>query len=186
MELPKLPKELGYDVCGFDFSAIEKFFITHTHEDHLPARYRLNLACAPPLRAKLKAIYKRHAEIEEYTDYFVTADEANGSSTTTYGYFIKRDIGVIGLVPECINPLSFVREFGLKGLIIVIFKQPEAHLRLTKRPVRSENILDCWLADPSRTIAYAPNVIPKCVESIADVKKDPKKFWGNPFAEKFL
>lgn len=183
-DLPRLPKEFGYDVCG-QKASLEKYFITHQHLDHLPAKVGVKLVCAPPLldvlEKKLKEVLGFY-EVEEYRDFFETKHMFfNGvkfEPVKTYGYFVGSDIAVI---PESIDAERFLCEYAVKGLIVIFFKQPRDHLEGCR--IRSPLQLpeNCWFADPSSWKRYAPNVLPKVVFSLADIQNFGEHIVNNPF-----
>lgn len=182
MKLPKLPKEIGYDVCGYGHP--ERFFITHEHRDHLPARFDIRALCAPPLVQKLRRRYLGRVEPEEYTDTFKTSHklfDKRGKivEIETYGYFI----GEIAIIPEATNALELLKEYAPKYPIIVLFRQPREHpLYGAKRSPHADEV-NCYFADPTSWEPYAPNVVPKCTESIQDVRDNPDIFWRSPFSK---
>lgn len=177
-----LPQELGYDVCGLQ--PFNQTLLTHQHLDHLPAR-KVRILCAPIL---LKTIalkmggLLRVYEVEEYTDCFETEHWFfNGNrwvKIKTYGYFI----GNVAVIPESVDADSYVEEYSLKGLVVVCFKQPRSHLNNGNK-LRSPCHLpaNCYFADPSTWSRYAPNVLPKVVPSIADIKRFGQYWADNPF-----
>ena len=182
--LPPLPKEVGYDVCGF--AKPSRFIITHDHLDHLPAKTNVTLTCATPLMERLmkRRIYEDvGVEIEEYSgEYFETRHMVSAGRgfvmTPTYGYFLND----VAIIPESINAEELLNEFRLKRVVIVFFKQPRSHMNGVWHPRDLEQV---YFADPSSPQKYAPNVVPKCTPSLADIKDMPKVFANNPYAEKF-
>jgi len=173
--LARLPEDLGYDVCGIpsDFIRPKKFFVTHTHLDHLPARANLTLVCAPPLRVKLEKLYakeKTSVNLEEYPDFFPTEhiffNRGSGrlEKAKSYGYLIK-DLAVI---PESNEFERLITEYKPKSTVIILFKQPREHL--PTKLITARTVENCYFADPTSWSRYAPNVLPKIVLAIIDVR----------------
>jgi len=50
----------------------------------------------------------------------------------------------------------------------------------------ANDLHDGYFLDPTVWEIYADNVIPKCVPSILDVKRNPVAHRGNPYAERIL
>ena len=159
-----------FDVCGlgrFNRFTDRKVFITHLHEDHLPAAEfivgaRLKFYTGGDYVEVLREKYKPYGiPVEEYTDV-VKLDHTfiygRVRSTKTYGFFVKDSI----IIPECDNPEILIREYKPKMAFIFVFHQSHNHL------VGFNNGRnDIFLLDPRVWSPYKPNVIPKIVPSLS-------------------
>jgi len=196
LELPKLPEDLGYDVCGFPkpgwspmrgIGMPERFFVTHTDLDHLKAFGGGMLWCAEPLQKRLEHIYHNiQIEIETYPrDLCIPTchpREIERYKVPTFGYIYK-DLMVI---PECHDALKLLEEHAMKYAVIVFFKQPRAHAQEHINADRLRELCDhAYFADVSTMNVYRPWVIRKCVPSICDVRQDPVLWQNSPFSRRF-
>jgi len=184
-ELPSLPKHLGYDVCGEPRyrKSINRFLVTHAHLDHLPARNGITVMCGEKLVDPLARIYERneiYVEFQQYDDclrlkhsFFKLLPDGRMKvdSTDVYGYFLHDLLVVPGvLIPECDNYCELLEEYRLKGLVIILFKQPRDHPVADPR-INARDAPDCYFADPSTWKKYRFNVLPKVVPAILDLKE---------------
>jgi len=180
--LPPLP-EVGFDGCGDPKlkDVINVFLVTHTHTDHLPVARGILLLCAGSLIDPIEAIYRRygiHVEIQEYDDCLplehsflknLPSGQKKVDTVPVFGYFYH-DVLVI---PECDNYYRLLKDYRVQGLIIVFFKQPRNHPTVGPR-INAWDVSDCYFADPSSWRRYAPNVLPKIVPSICDLRNEDR------------
>jgi hypothetical protein len=196
MKLPKLPRNLGYDVCGFPMPGWnpmrgvgipERFFVTHYDLDHLKAFGGGTLLCAEWLQKPLERIYRGiPIEIETYPrDLCIDTwhpRETERQRVRTSGYIY----GDLLVIPESIHALKFLKDYDPKFAVIVFFKQPRSHAQPYVSPDRLRELCDhAYYADVSTMESYRPWVIPQCAPSIQDVKDAPDRWIFSPFSEFF-
>lgn len=194
--LPKLPMDVGCDVCGFGKPA--KFLLTHPiHPDHCPAITGVQLVCAPPLIEQIEKFapyYYReefNVEVVEFKgEYFETHHYPYDPRLQRYvkvkacGYILK-DVKCF-FIPESFEANRLLAEARAKGLTPLYTWQPRDHLN-DGPTLHAKDIYDGYFVDPRPDDKrdHASNVIPKCVPSILDIKTDPDRWPGNKFAEYF-
>ena len=118
----ELPKEIGYDVCGFPnagwnpirgIGIPNKLFVTHKDIDHLTAFGGVTLLCAEQLVDDLKRVYSR-VPIELQFQTWPRGEcietwhgrETERHRVKTYGYHCRDTM----VIPECHNALEWLRE----------------------------------------------------------------------------
>lgn len=196
----QLPNEIGYDVCGIREKGTsiatcegrpKTYYITHHHQDHLPAFGNLTLRCPKPLIGKLMrdnyfGVTQIYEPCESVETHQLIEDPVTGKvyATPTYLLFVKEINGVV--VPECVDPLDLVKEYGSKNAVVA-FHQPSRHLK-TQRITIDDLLKYCnnaFLADPTTWHSGHSRILPKCIASINDVLRRPGFFALSPYSKRF-
>lgn len=191
---PSFPENIAFGVCGLGNP--ETFFVSQIHLDELPAVTGATIYAAPPLMQELREkrpFYMR----EEFGNKFVEFDGEwvktqhaafyelpNGGLKLKYASSYCYIVGAYAYIDESVEGEQLLRKFREKGLAPLYHWQSRNHFN-GGYAVTHRDLPDGYLLDNRRWERYAPNVIPKCVPSLQDVKRNPGKWPGNKFARYF-
>lgn len=192
---PSFPENVAFGVCGLGNP--ENFYISQTHLDELPAVTGAVIHAAPPLLQELQETRSFYLK-EEFGNKFVefkgecirTQHAAfyplpNGGLKLKHANSYCYVVGVYGYIDESMEGPQLLQKFREKGLVPLYHWQSRTHFN-SGRAITHRDLPDGYLLDNRTWQSYAPNVIPKCVPSLQDVKENPKKWRNNVFSRFFV
>ncbi len=203
--LPPYPEGLVIGVCGLGSPRI--ILINHIHDDELAAVAGAVFCGAPPV---LEVLQERHPFyfreefgnrfIEFKGEFFETLHYGyvhlpSGSAmrlmpTPSYCYVLRHDwlaevLGSAmsydyGYVDESARAYEILQEFRAKRLMPLYHWQSRLHMNMGPT-ITARDLPDGYLLDNRKRFSYKPNVIPKCVPSLLDVKENPELYRDNQY-----
>lgn len=184
------PANLAFGVCGL--GSPQNFFISQIHLDELPAVMNATIYAAPLLLEELqekRAFYLREEfgnKFVEFRGEWVQTQHAafyelpyggmRMKYTNSYCYVVEG----FGYIDESVEATQLLRKFREKGLTPLYHWQSRKHFN-SGYTITHRDLPDGYLLDPRTWESYAPNVIPKCVPSLQDVKENPMRWKNNAF-----
>ncbi|MEM1792669.1 MAG: hypothetical protein QXE92_00315 [Thermofilaceae archaeon] len=161
--------------------------------DEVPAVTDVTVYAAPPLIKELEKRLPFFVEMNkvvgfegewiqtEHKAFFEVRSEKKLRSSPSYCYVVGR----YAFIDESAEAFHLLQMFREKGLIPLFHWQPRDHIDVGRR-ITHRDLPDGYLLDNRTWTRYAPNVIPKCVPSLQDIKQDPEKWKNNAYSKFFV
>ena len=188
---PSFPENVGFGVCGL--GSPQAFYVSQIHLDELPAVTDATIIAAKPLLQELqekRSFYFREEFNNKFIEFkgeWVKTQHAAfyelpyGGRKLKYASSYCYIVGVFAYIDESEEGPQLLRKFREKGLVPLYHWQSRNHLN-SGYTITHRDLPDGYLLDNKTWRSYAPNVIPKCVPSLEDVKRNPRRWKGNKHA----
>jgi hypothetical protein len=182
------------------------YLLEQKHIDEIPAETGIEIHAAAPLikelQEKMDFLFEeefgnRFVEFRgewietKHTGYVQTHNGWKLQSTASYCYVLTHDwlrnvvgykgVASFGTVTESDEANELLQTVRGRGLAPLYHWQSRLHVRVGQAITHRE-LPDGYLLDNRIWRSRIPNVVPKCVPSLLDVKRDPRRWKGNKYA----
>jgi hypothetical protein len=201
---PPYPEGLIVGVCGRGKPLA--YLLEQRHIDEIAAEVGVEFHAAAPLieelQEKLSFLFNEEFgnKFVEFKGEWIETEHTgyvqlpNGGwkhqSTVSYCYVLSNDwlrnvvgykgVAPFGTVTESDEANELLQTVRGRGLAPLYHWQSRLHVRVGQ-VITHRELPDGYLLDNRIWRSRIPNVVPKCVPSLLDVKNNPQKYKGNPY-----